>query len=1025
MKSLSEELSDLDLLLSSGIFDRYWYSAQSGQYFSSEQRAAEDFLENGMAKDMSPHPLMDSRSWPAHLREAWRNGQFGNVLKWFRRPLEAQPAIGPLLVPRMLNTRNRVITSASAEAHPGGTLGWLLEHAPDDYVVDSPSGEWVWGSVLHARRDVVDTLKAQMYRSKSRNTKHWNGDIEDSWRRRLADVSLPEIPEGTPLVSIIMPAWNRSESVARAIRSVQRQSVKEWELIVVDDGSTDSTRDVVQLMASSDPRIVPVSVEHGGVCAARNEGLARALGEWVSFLDTDNVWPEDYLELSIKGAREVDSRVVYAGLELHNAGEVTYRAYQGTVEDLLVVNHIDLNVLTVQRALAVEAGGFDDHLKRWVDHDFAIRISRLAEPQLLPFIGCEYWDDRDGADRITTRESEAWQWVVLGKNLVDWQAMHQRESVPGRVSISIPVYQDWSMTVRAVRSVLEHSGDIDVEVIIVDNGSAYYYSAPLGLLFYDEPRVRYVRLPRNMNFAVGSNYGAFLGTGEYTCFLNNDTVVRHNWLAPMLKHLENPSVIAVQPLLQYPDDSIQTAGTVFMAPNCLPGHFLSNHPPEDASFVAQEKFSAITGACMVWRTEDVARLRGFDPYFVNGMEDIDLCLRAIEDTGGYFVVEPLARVTHHESKTPGRGSNINSNRRAFMERWDGQLPETEREKFSRAGFELMHVGGDNNLIPAPRPLVIRARDSRAQRWGIRYAATGGSLGDSWGDTYYAGSLADSLRGQQREVVTYRHGHNIDRSQVFDDVNLVLRGLDTVNPIPGALNVLWVISHPDDVTVDELRAFDLVYASSLSWSAKMTNLSGRKVTPLLQATDVTRFHLPSLSSDDRFRPTTFVGANTHNRDRKVVADALLSGVDLRIVGQGWEEVLEPKMFEGVHVKNEDLGAFYRSSKRVLADHWPDMAKEGFIQNRLFDAVACGTPVISDAVEGLEEVFGSMVQVYESVDELRWLCGPDGLPAFGTAEERAAQATEIINLHSFDARAKTLTADVSQWLIGSADLSARRG
>lgn len=1012
MTSRFNHLSDLELLLASGIFDRYWYSTQSDRYFQTEERAAEDFLQHGLPKEMSPHPLMDVRSWPSHLRNAWKQGQFGPVMKWFRRPLEAQPAVGPLLVPAMLRTGPQMINSDSVAAHTGGTLGWLIEHAQNDYVVEYPEGQWVWGEVKNARKNVVDVIKTQTYKSRPRGKSIWDRAAEAEWRHRVDAIQLPASEEGRPLVSVVMPAWNRSEVIAGAIRSVQRQTIDHWELIVIDDGSTDTTRDVVDLMAATDPRIKLVEAVHGGVCAARNHGLRRANGDWISFLDTDNTWPADYLELSMKGALETGARAVYAGLELHNGSAVTYRAYQGGLEDLMVVNHIDLNVLTIERSLAQEVGGFDEELKRWVDHDFAIRIAKLTEPKLLPFVGCKYWDDRTTQNRITTTEPDAWQWVVLGKNLIDWEAMEQRQAVPGRVTISIPVYQDWTMTVRAVRSVLDNSGEVDIEVVVVDNGSAYYYSAPLGQLFYADPRVKYVRLPRNLNFSIGSNYGAFLGSGEYTCFLNNDTIVRDDWLQPMLERLKDPSVIAVQPLLQYPDDSVQTAGTVFMTNNGLPGHFLAHHPPEDALAVGGEKFSAITGACMLWRTKDVASLRGFDPFFVNGMEDIDLCLRAIEQLGGHFVVEPLSQVTHHESKTPGRGKNISTNRRVFMQRWDGRLPASESDKYLRAGFELAHVGGDNNLIPAPRPVIIRPPQSR-QRWGLRYSATGGHSGDIWGDTYYVRSLSDALRRLDQEVVSYRHGHNADRSQVFDQVNLVLRGLDAVNPIPGAINVLWIISHPEDVTVEEVRAFDLVYASSTSWAAEMTELSGRQVQPLLQATDTSRFHLPNSLSDNRYRPTTFVGANTHNRNRQVVSDALVSGIDLRIIGHGWADVLDPKTHESEQIKNEDLGDYYRSSNRVLADHWPDMAAGGFIQNRIFDAVACGTPVVSDAVVGLKDEFGSMVQVYETVDELRWLCSADGLAAFGSAEDRVAQAHEVIENHSFDARAKKLAHDVEQW------------
>ncbi|MGP5026809.1 glycosyltransferase [Glutamicibacter ardleyensis] len=997
-------------LLKAGIFDRHWYSAQSDRYFRSWQAAAADYISYGMSQGYSPHPLMDVQSWPGHLREAWRHQKLTQVLAWFRGPLESQPKIGPLLVPSLLNTKSGVISAADVAAHPGGTLGWLLENAPDEYVVDFPEGHWVWGDVIRGQQEVIGTLKKHTYSSRPRMQTTWDFAVENSWKKIIRATDLQAEETDQPLVSIIMPAWNRADTISKAIRSIQRQTLSNWELIVVDDGSTDSTREVVNLLANVDSRIQLKSAKHNGVSAARNVGLHEATGRWVSFLDTDNEWPEDYLELSIKGAVDSKCRAVYSGLELHNGGKVSYRAYRGGLPELMILNHIDLNVFTVDRALAVEIGGFDEALRRWVDHDFAIRIAKVDTPVLLPFIGCRYWDERESAERITTSEAEAWQWVVLGKNLVDWKQMDQRATVPGRVTVSMPVYQDWQMTVRAVRSVLENSGQVDIEVVIVDNGSSISNSIVLGLLYTSNPQVKYVRLARNLNFAIGSNYGAFLGTGEYTCFLNNDTLVRDGWIEPMIERLRAPDVLACQPLLQYPDDSIQTAGTVFMQENRLPGHFLANHPPEDASSVVGNKFSAITGACMLWRTSDVLKYEGFDPFFVNGMEDIDLCLRAAEATGGHFVVEPGSRVTHFESKTPGRGRNIVANRQAFMARWNGKLPSPNTDMYVKAGFELAHVGGDQNLIPSPRPVVYRPQKKSRLRWGIRYAAIGGARGDRWGDTHYVGSLSDSLRALGHEVVTYRHGHNKDSSQCFDDINLVIRGLDRIAPIPGAVNILWVISHPEDVTVEEIRSYDLVYGSSSSWSKRMAEISGVDVRTLLQATDTRSFHLPKSDLNDRFRPTTFVGANTRNRKRLVITDALTSGIDLRIIGHGWDDVLEPNMHEAEGIDNRDLADFYRSSKRILADHWVDMAEEGFIQNRIFDAVACGTPVISDKVIGLNEVFGSMVQTYDSLDELRWLCSPEGLREFGSSESRIKQSQSVIENHSFDARAKTLTNDV---------------
>src|SRR5437764_14734709 len=96
----------------------------------------------------------------------------------------------------------------------------------------------------------------------------------------------------TPLVSVILPVHDREESVARAITSVLDQSDRDLELIVVDDGSTDGTRAVIARLA---PQIALTSHPHAGAYAARNAGLARARGELVAFIDSDDAWLPDRL----------------------------------------------------------------------------------------------------------------------------------------------------------------------------------------------------------------------------------------------------------------------------------------------------------------------------------------------------------------------------------------------------------------------------------------------------------------------------------------------------------------------------------------------------------------------------------------------------------------------------------------------------------------------------------------------------------------------------------------------------------
>lgn len=102
-----------------------------------------------------------------------------------------------------------------------------------------------------------------------------------------------------PTVSVIMPAYNAQRTVGEAIESVLRQTFGDFELIVIDDGSTDGTADVIEGYAA-DPRIRFLkNPRNSGVSATRNYGIREAVGEWIAFLDSDDLWREDKLELQL------------------------------------------------------------------------------------------------------------------------------------------------------------------------------------------------------------------------------------------------------------------------------------------------------------------------------------------------------------------------------------------------------------------------------------------------------------------------------------------------------------------------------------------------------------------------------------------------------------------------------------------------------------------------------------------------------------------------------------------------------
>src|SRR5688572_3255537 len=114
-----------------------------------------------------------------------------------------------------------------------------------------------------------------------------------------------------PLVTVVIPTWNRARLVLEAVASVAAQTYPHWELVVADDGSTDDTR--ARLLALAEPRLRVVSLEHGGSSSVvRNRGAAAAKGSLLAFLDSDDLWLPRKLELQVAARAASGARWCYA-----------------------------------------------------------------------------------------------------------------------------------------------------------------------------------------------------------------------------------------------------------------------------------------------------------------------------------------------------------------------------------------------------------------------------------------------------------------------------------------------------------------------------------------------------------------------------------------------------------------------------------------------------------------------------------------------------------------------------------------
>ena len=207
-----------------------------------------------------------------------------------------------------------------------------------------------------------------------------------------------------PMVSVVIPTYNRAEIIGRAIRSVQAQTFEDWELIVVDDASEDETEEVVG--AFEDTRIRYIQhVENRGGAAARNTGIRNSRGEYIAFLDSDDEWLPHKLEGQLQVFKENDENVglVYTGM-IRKKSKYTKKnppSDSGWIEKKLYLKNVigSCSVGMIKNSVVNKIGYFDKKLDSAQDKDYWLRISKTFKIEFLK--GCHVLKhERDSPNQI-------------------------------------------------------------------------------------------------------------------------------------------------------------------------------------------------------------------------------------------------------------------------------------------------------------------------------------------------------------------------------------------------------------------------------------------------------------------------------------------------------------------------------------------------------------------------------------------------------------------------------------------------
>ena len=223
-----------------------------------------------------------------------------------------------------------------------------------------------------------------------------------------------------PRCTIILPTYNRAAALPRAISSVMAQNEQDFELIIIDDGSTDNTRE--WLATLDDVRIRVVRSEHNqGPSAARNIGINMAAAPMLAFLDSDDIYCKERLSVPLaiferdpdvicilSSALKEDKHGNTTAVRLPNVKLASGAFEWAMICDLVGVESTSISVRTEH---ARKIGGFCSDLRRTEDREFLIRLSRLGAAQILPNVLWQKTWSVDGASN---------QWATAGRDLVSY-----------------------------------------------------------------------------------------------------------------------------------------------------------------------------------------------------------------------------------------------------------------------------------------------------------------------------------------------------------------------------------------------------------------------------------------------------------------------------------------------------------------------------------------------------------------------------------------------------------------------------
>jgi glycosyltransferase involved in cell wall biosynthesis len=227
-----------------------------------------------------------------------------------------------------------------------------------------------------------------------------------------------------PKISIILPTYNRAEKIKKAVGSVINQSYQNWELIIIDDASTDNTPEVLDNLKAADKRIICLHNERNlGLAQTPNKGLAVARGEYIARIDDDDEWVDinklkkqlDYME------NHRDCILVGTAFEVVKENGSILRIFKPILDDKKIRNHIlsvnpfGHSTVLFRKAVMADLGGYDENLGYTEDYDLWLRLGQKGKLANLSDITVRYTEYNSGMSYFSRDKQLKYQYQILKK----------------------------------------------------------------------------------------------------------------------------------------------------------------------------------------------------------------------------------------------------------------------------------------------------------------------------------------------------------------------------------------------------------------------------------------------------------------------------------------------------------------------------------------------------------------------------------------------------------------------------------